>query len=228
MVILNDTMNCKRYTQCEMMSVHYKHPVLLIEFEEDKAFSLEVRKSSSHALKHNADCPAQIVSNLKSYAKPTNKYPPKTDRSSKNAPQTAGSNYGPSIQSKIVLLTLTFPRVRIIWSSSPYATAEIFNDLKLNNAEPDAVKAVAVGSDEGGEAGAGMGGGVNAVAEELLRCLPGISAKNIGYVMGKIGSVRELCEMRLEKVQEILGVEPGKLCWEFMHKGEELGRRSRG
>jgi hypothetical protein len=24
------------------MSVHYKHPVLLIEFEEDKAFSLEV------------------------------------------------------------------------------------------------------------------------------------------------------------------------------------------
>ena len=24
------------------MSVHYKHPVLLIEFEEDKAFTLEV------------------------------------------------------------------------------------------------------------------------------------------------------------------------------------------
>ena len=32
----------KRYTQCELMSVHYKHPVLLIEFEEDKAFSLDV------------------------------------------------------------------------------------------------------------------------------------------------------------------------------------------
>jgi len=25
------------------MSVHYKHPVLLIEFEEHKSFSLEVR-----------------------------------------------------------------------------------------------------------------------------------------------------------------------------------------
>ena len=24
------------------MSVHYKHPVLLIEFEEDKAFTLDV------------------------------------------------------------------------------------------------------------------------------------------------------------------------------------------
>ena len=31
-----------RYTQCELMSVHYKQPVLLIEFENDKAFSLEV------------------------------------------------------------------------------------------------------------------------------------------------------------------------------------------
>ena len=31
-----------RYTQCELMSVHYKHPLLLIEFEEHKSFSLEV------------------------------------------------------------------------------------------------------------------------------------------------------------------------------------------
>jgi len=30
------------YTQCELMSVHYKHPILLIEFEEHKSFSLEV------------------------------------------------------------------------------------------------------------------------------------------------------------------------------------------
>lgn len=32
----------RSYTQCELMSVHYKTPVLLIEFEEEKAFSLEV------------------------------------------------------------------------------------------------------------------------------------------------------------------------------------------
>ena len=31
-----------RYTQCELMSVHYKQPVLLIEFEEHKSFSLSV------------------------------------------------------------------------------------------------------------------------------------------------------------------------------------------
>ena len=32
-----------RYTQCELMSVHYKQPILLIEFEEQKSFSLEAR-----------------------------------------------------------------------------------------------------------------------------------------------------------------------------------------
>lgn len=42
-----------RYTQCELMSVHYKYPLLLIEFEEYKSFSLEVSgaragKSISH------------------------------------------------------------------------------------------------------------------------------------------------------------------------------------
>jgi len=70
------------------MSVHYKHPVLLIEFEEDKAFSLEV------------------ISEMKSYAKPTQKYPkkstnrPATFGASVNDPTNdPGSNSGPTIQS---------------------------------------------------------------------------------------------------------------------------------
>jgi DNA excision repair protein ERCC-4 len=121
-----------------------------------------------------------------------------------------------TLQSKIVLLTVTFPRLRIIWASSPYAAADIFNDLKLNNAEPDPAKAVAIGAEEDPEAGAG----VNAASEELLRCLPGITAKNVKYVMSKVRNIRELCEMDLSQVQEVLGVEPGKACWEFMHRGE--------
>lgn len=106
--------------------------------------------------------------------------------------------------------------MRIIWSSSPYATTEIFNDLKTNSHEPDVARAIAIGAEEDPEAGAG----VNAAAEELLRCLPGISAKNVKYVMSKIRNVRELCEMDLLAVQAILGVEPGKTCWDFMHKGD--------
>ena len=35
------------------------------------------------------------------------------------------------LSSKLVLLTLAFPRLAIIWSSSPHATVEIFEDLKV-------------------------------------------------------------------------------------------------
>ncbi|KAH7884060.1 hypothetical protein F5I97DRAFT_1897941 [Phlebopus sp. FC_14] len=182
------------YTQCELMSVHYKQPVLLIEFEENKSFSLET-----------------VAESAKTHAKPSTKYPSKKSNGPSEPERTA-----PSIQSKLVLLTLHFPRVRIIWSSSPYATADIFNDLKANNAEPDPTRAIAIGAEEDPDAGAG----VNAAAEELLRCLPGITAKNVKYVMSKVRNVRELCELTREEVQGILGVEPGNLCWEFMHRGE--------
>ncbi|KAG6917271.1 hypothetical protein DXG01_003219 [Tephrocybe rancida] len=179
------------YTQCELMSVHYKSPMLLIEFEEDKAFTLD------------------IVSDIKSYAKPTGKYP-------KKKLAAADLDHAAMLQSKICLLALSFPRIRIIWSSSPYATAEIFRDLKTNNPEPDPAKAISVGADGDPDVGAG----VNAAAEELLRCLPGVTAKNVKYLMSKIRTVRQLCDMDLLEVQDLLGVEPGRLCYEFMHKGE--------
>jgi len=185
------------YTQCELMSVHYKQPILLIEFEEHKSFSLVTTGVEA-----------------KVYSKATGKYPSSKQKGAMEKDLT------PSIQSKIVLLTLTFPRVRIIWSSSPYATSEIFNDLKMNNHQPDESKAVLVGAEEDPEAGAS----VNAAAEELLRCLPGITAKNVKHVMSKVRTVRELCELSLVEVQDILGVEPGKVCWEFMHRGDRKYR----
>lgn len=149
---------------------------------------------------------------MKSYAKPIGKFASKQKSSALS--ETAAVTH--SIQSKLVLLTLTFPRVRMIWSSSPFATADVFSDLKLNNPEPDPVKAIAIGAEEDPDAGAG----VNTAAEELLRALPGISAKNIKHVMGRVNSVREFCELKMEDVQGLLGVEPGKACWEFIHRGD--------
>lgn len=153
----------------------------------------------------------QSIAEIRNYAKASMKYPPK--KTNGNEPERAG----PTIQHKLVLLALSFPRVRIIWSSSAYATAEIFKDLKANNAEPDPTKAIAIGAEDDAQ----LGAGVNAAAEELLRSLPGITAKNMQYVMGKVNSVRELCEMSRDAVEELLGVEPGKACYDFMHKGEK-------
>lgn len=153
---------------------------------------------------------------IKAYAK-ANKYQKK--KSAGAVENSAMSTY--SVQAKLVLLTLAFPRVRIIWSSSPYATSAIFSDLKMHNVEPDVAKAIAVGAEDG-EAGPG----VNHAAEELLRTLPGVNAQTVRHIMSKVGSVREFCELGLKEVQNILGVEPGKACYEFVHRGERKNRDS--
>ncbi|XP_050142885.1 DNA repair endonuclease UVH1-like isoform X1 [Malus sylvestris] len=50
-----------------------------------------------------------------------------------------------SFISKLSWLVLHFPRLRIIWSRSLHATADIFATLKANQDEPDESKATRVG-----------------------------------------------------------------------------------
>ncbi|KAG9125509.1 hypothetical protein FRC07_007311 [Ceratobasidium sp. 392] len=173
------------YTQCEMMTAHYKQPVLLIEFEENKSFSLEAFQDPRPAAR-------------------------KRDKSDKET-STDSSLY--EIQSKLVLLTLAFPQLRVIWSSSPYATADIFADFKSSNREPDPAHAISIGAEgtsEGDEA-------MNQLAEEMLRALPGVNQMNYRTIMNHVGSVREFCELGLKEMQKIIGDEPGKACHTFIN-----------
>lgn len=120
-----------------------------------------------------------------------------------------------SIQSKLVLLTISFPRLRIIWSSSPHATAQIFAELKLKMPEPDLQAAIAAGADE---EEVRPGSPSNPAGEDLLRSLPGIGEKRYRYVMSKVGSVMELCEYDEQKLCELLGKADGRKCYEFLHR----------
>ncbi|KAL9269912.1 DNA repair endonuclease UVH1-like protein [Drosera capensis] len=47
-----------------------------------------------------------------------------------------------SIISKLTLLAMHFPRLRVVWSCSLHATAEIFASLRANQDEPDEEKAI--------------------------------------------------------------------------------------
>ena len=135
------------------------------------------------------------------------------------APADPSSPSVVSIQAKLVLLTLSFPRLRILWSSSPYESATLFNELKMHRPEPDPHRAIAIGA-EGSESIQSTGTLVNAAAEEMVRALPGVTAGNVAYLMKRAGSVRGLCDMSLSQLQGVLGVEPGKACWEFLHRTE--------
>ncbi|WFD42905.1 DNA repair protein RAD16 [Malassezia psittaci] len=162
------------YTQCEAMSVHYQHPILLIEFEQERAFTLE-----------------SIADN-----KPTRTNPTELD-----------------VQSKLVLLTLSFPRLRIIWSSSPYATAEIFAELKQSHDEPDAATAANIGMDDDvvGD------NTINLTPVDMLRAMPGVTAKNYIYLMNAIENVSELCAASSTTLEQIIGREPGRKLHSFLH-----------
>src|SRR6266536_308490 len=94
--LISSFKNGRLFNQVETMLQHYTNPMLLIEFDQHKSFTLD---------------PFSDLSNAAAL---------------KNADNTS------DLQSKLVLLTIAFPRLKIIWSSSPYQTAEIFEELKKN------------------------------------------------------------------------------------------------
>ena len=163
------------YTQCEAMSMHYPSPIVLIEFDHERAFTLETIG----------------------------------DRTARNpkAPEDL------DIQSKLVLLTLAFPRLRFIWASSPYASAEIFVDLKRNYDEPDASRAAAVGLDdeEHGEAS------LNPTPMDMLRAMTGVTPMNALYLLRSATNLQELSNLPISQIQSLIGLEPGRKLYHFLH-----------
>ena len=125
------------YHQVETMVRYYKIPVLLIEFSQDKSFSFQVIDLHLWTESHGLGlifCWFDFLNFVLQSA------------------SDIGDDVTPnSIISKLSLLALHFPRLRIIWSRSLHATAEIFASLKANQDEPDETKAMRVGvpSEEG-------------------------------------------------------------------------------
>ncbi|GMH29781.1 hypothetical protein Nepgr_031624 [Nepenthes gracilis] len=112
-----------------------------------------------------------------------------------------------SIISKLTLLVMHFPRLRIVWSRSLHATAEIFASLKLSQDEPDEVKAIRVGvpSEEGIVENDVRAENYNTSAVEFLRCLPGVTDSNYRAIMDGCSSLAELALLPLERLVELMG-----------------------
>ncbi|KAH1223555.1 DNA repair endonuclease UVH1 [Glycine max] len=112
-----------------------------------------------------------------------------------------------SIISKLSLLALHFPRLRIIWSRSLHATAEIFASLKANQDEPDETKAIRVGvpSEEGIVENDVRAENYNTSAVEFLRRCPGVTDSNYRAIMDGCKSLAELALLPVEKLAELMG-----------------------
>ncbi|CAK9173322.1 unnamed protein product [Ilex paraguariensis] len=112
-----------------------------------------------------------------------------------------------SIISKLSLLVLHFPRLRIVWSRSLHATAEIFASLKANQDEPDEAKAIRVGvpSEEGIVENDVRAENYNTSAVEFLRRLPGVTDSNYRALMDGCKSLAELALLPVERLAELMG-----------------------
>lgn len=161
------------YHQAEVMLQHYKAPMLLIEFDQQRSFTLE---------------PFADLSNSVGSA----------------ALQTS------DLHTKIVQLTLAFPRLKIIWSSSPFQTAEIFEELKRLQEEPDPVKAVSIGLNSHGDDEEGAGKTFAQTQVDMLRMVPGVTPKNLGKLLLETESLIEVANMDEDELGILIGKEAAR------------------
>lgn len=109
------------------------------------------------------------------------------------------------IMQKLQLLTIHFPKMRLVWSPSPYATAQLFEEIKQTKEQPDPNVAVQIGSDDPSQELDAITEKYNASIHDLLMKLPGIHLKNIHAVMRKGKNLKELLKMSESQLTELLG-----------------------
>jgi DNA excision repair protein ERCC-4 len=180
--------NGRLYAQAEAMLEHYTHPMLLIEFDAHKAFTLDPVSDPSTA---GSRAPAAT-------------------------PTGAGAGTDPAdLQARLVLLTLRFPRLRVIWSSSPFQTAETFAELKRTQPEPDPVAAVRTGLGEGEEEGERS---FSAAPMAMLRAVPGVTDRNLDALVRAAGSFAAVANLEREVVESVVGREAAAAVWRFFNR----------
>ncbi|KAG5880660.1 hypothetical protein JTB14_022822 [Gonioctena quinquepunctata] len=105
------------------------------------------------------------------------------------------------IQQKLLLLTLHFPKLKLIWSPSPYATAQLFEELKAGKEEPNVEYAAATGEQDLDM----IQSRYNSNVYDFVQKIPGITSKNIDVFLKKGESMENVVNKTEEELKEILG-----------------------
>ncbi|KAL0880773.1 hypothetical protein ABMA27_001974 [Loxostege sticticalis] len=106
------------------------------------------------------------------------------------------------IQQKLQLLTIHFPRLKLVWSPSPYATAELFYELKQGRKNPNVAEALALGGDN--TADEMNYERYNISVHDFLQKLPGVTSKNIARILNRGVSLDHLITLSKEQLLTII------------------------
>jgi DNA excision repair protein ERCC-4 len=196
------------------MLQHYKTPILLIEFDQNKSFTFDAFASAS----------MPSTGFLSDYVFTSSGNPTTVANSS----SLANPSSPKSAQHMLVLLTLAFPRLKIIWSSSPSQTAEIFAELKKNNPEPDPIRAVQIGLDIDISASSSSGNvmaasgiehrAFNQLPQDMLRAVPGVNPAVLERLTVETSNIHQLANMDVEELNPLVGRETGRKIVRFFRK----------
>jgi len=163
------------FHQMEIMCRHYKLPVLLVEFDQERSFYMYTNHQMGDTI------------------------------SSKD------------IISKMCLLIMHFPQMRLVWSRGAQATASQFLNLKKNREEPLLDQAVVVGTDKSIvdlEEGTG-----NAMTPYDMLCkIPGITHDNVRAVTQKASCLADLAKMSKQEMTQMVGKFNAKKLYRFFNE----------
>jgi DNA excision repair protein ERCC-4 len=123
------------------------------------------------------------------------------------------SNELEKLQLRLAALIRSFPKLSILWSSSPFETAKLFKELKATQKDPDIEFALTAGTN-----GINNGGGVNEDALRLLKLIPGITDANSLLIRNKVKTLYDFCQMSVEEMATIIGNESAQKAHKFMNK----------
>eukprot|EP00522_Entomoneis_paludosa_P003533 CAMPEP_0172465030 /NCGR_PEP_ID=MMETSP1065-20121228/52248_1 /TAXON_ID=265537 /ORGANISM="Amphiprora paludosa, Strain CCMP125" /LENGTH=663 /DNA_ID=CAMNT_0013221443 /DNA_START=142 /DNA_END=2133 /DNA_ORIENTATION=+ len=138
-----------------------------------------------------------------------------------------------AICSRMAILTMNFPLLRILWAKSPHETLRIFQDLKKNHKEVDVDKAVEVGRNESLDSlfqGPNVVSGkndstgeeeedeVNEAARDVLLRLPGVTVQAARRIMEQVDSLAELADLSRDELRKIAGPVAGQKLFTFFRQ----------
>ena len=174
------------YTQAESMSKYYACPILLIEFDPSKSFSLQSEKDLGMDIRTDSVC------------------------------------------SKISILTMHFPKLRIIWSKSPHETLRIFKELKQSHEEVNVSRAIEVGRNDTDESllqpetesndGPDDEDEINEAGRDMLLRLPGMTVPIARRLMGECDDLASVIALGRDDLRRLAGPVTGQRLFTFFQQ----------
>ncbi|XP_026683045.1 DNA repair endonuclease XPF [Diaphorina citri] len=127
------------------------------------------------------------------------------------------------ITAKLQLLTLHFPKLRLIWSSGPYNTAQLFFELKQGRDEPSAEVASSIGQTPNED----YTDRYNAAIEDFISKLPGVTSKNKAAVLNRGSSLPALCKLSEQELCSLVeNTTLGNALYKALHTRPEVSSGS--